>query len=167
MILRKSALLPLLLSPPPAAAYFAQVNNAHVEFVATGGAVGDAPNGAAVETVDDRPSLQHGAASLWTALEGALEGKSELGYAAPRIMGLFEEWVERFGREYETVEEKGERMLIWLENHGGFRRVPSPRPPRAKRSFRRVWCRLGPTPFTVEPSRSRVCLHYFFVDSSH
>ena len=71
------------------------------------------------ETVDDRSSLQH-AQSLYAALEGALAEKSELGFAAPKIMGLFEEWVGRFGREYESLEEKGRRMLVWLENHGAF-----------------------------------------------
>mmetsp|Transcript_8165 Transcript_8165/g.12310 ORF Transcript_8165/g.12310 Transcript_8165/m.12310 type:complete len:467 (-) Transcript_8165:135-1535(-) len=105
MILRKSALLPLLLTAQTTTAYFAQVNNAHVELVAS------------VETVDDRASLQHGAASLWTTLEGALAHKSELGFAAPKIMKLFEEWVKRFGREYESLEEKSRRMLVWLENH--------------------------------------------------
>lgn len=121
MILRKSSLLPLLAVSPPASGYFAQVNNAHVEFAATG-AIGDADAAAsAAETVDDRSAMQHNTSpSLWKALENALEQKSELGYAAPKIMGDFEEWVEEFGREYENLEEKGRRMLVWLENHGEF-----------------------------------------------
>ena len=107
MILRKSTLLPILLSASSTTAYFSQVANAHVDFVAQG-----------AETVDNRASLQGGVPSLWNSLENALEQKSELGYAAPKIMSLFEEWVEKFGKEYETVEEKSRRMLVWLENHG-------------------------------------------------
>lgn len=105
-------LLPVLLST--ATAYFAQVNNAHVEFVAAEQTNHDS----SVETVDDRSSLQHSPTSLWTALENALEEKSELGYAAPKIMSLFDDWVEEFGREYRDVEEKSKRLLVWLENHG-------------------------------------------------
>lgn len=106
MILSKSTLLFLLLTAQTTTAYFAQVNNAHVEFATS-----------AVETVDDRASLQHGTASLWTTLEGALAHKSELGFAAPKIMKLFEEWVEQFGKEYDGLEEKSQRMLVWFENH--------------------------------------------------
>ena len=28
--------------------------------------------------------------------------------------------MERFGKEYENVEEKSRRMLVWLENHGEY-----------------------------------------------
>jgi len=105
-------LLPVLLST--SSAYFAQVNNAHVEFVAAEQTNHDST----AETVDDRSSLQHSPTSLWTALESALEEKSELGYAAPKIMSLFDDWVEEFGREYRDVEEKSKRLLVWLENHG-------------------------------------------------
>ena len=118
-ILRKSALLPILLSAHTTTAYFTQVNNAHVEFAATG-TIDTHTGDSTVETVDDRSSLQHTTASLWSALEGALEQKEDLGFAAPKIMGLFEEWVERFGKEYGTLEEKSGRMLVWLENHGVF-----------------------------------------------
>lgn len=115
MLLRKSALIPALLTVAPASAYFAQVSNAHVEFAATGSIGQDGSS--AAETVDDRSSLQHATQSLWSSLEDALEKKSELGFAAPKIMELFEDWVGRFAKEYETAEEKGRRMLVWLENH--------------------------------------------------
>jgi len=115
-MIRNFALLPVLLSAGPASAYFAQVNNAHMELVATAGEAIDAQSGE-VKTIDDRASIRHRASSLWSALEGALEQRSELGFAAPKIMGLFEDWVERFGREYENLEEKSKRMLTWLENH--------------------------------------------------
>mmetsp|Transcript_30342 Transcript_30342/g.52558 ORF Transcript_30342/g.52558 Transcript_30342/m.52558 type:complete len:298 (+) Transcript_30342:74-967(+) len=115
-ILRKSALLPILLSARTTTAYFTQVNNAHVEFAATG-TIDTHTGDSTVETVDDRSSLQHTTASLWNALEGALELQGDLGFAAPKIMGLFEEWVERFGKEYGSLEEKSGRMLVWLENH--------------------------------------------------
>mmetsp|Transcript_26803 Transcript_26803/g.34325 ORF Transcript_26803/g.34325 Transcript_26803/m.34325 type:complete len:487 (+) Transcript_26803:44-1504(+) len=118
MILRKSTLL-LLLSIGSANAYFAEVNNAHITqvFAASNGDAVAAAGGAGVETVDDRSSLQHGTVSLWAALEDALEHKSELGFAAPKIMEAFEEWVVEFEREYENLQEKSKRMLIWLENH--------------------------------------------------
>ena len=116
--IKNSALLILSTAvalPASVSAYYAQVNNAHVDFISSN------TNSAssAVETVDDRSSLQHNnGASLWSTLEDALEQKKTLGYAAPKIMDLFEEWVTNFEKEYETVEEKSKRMLVWLENHG-------------------------------------------------
>ena len=112
--IKKSALLILSTAALPASvsAYYAQVNNAHVDFIAS-----NSDSASAVETTDNRSSLQHHA-SLWSTLEDALQQKSHLGYTAPKIMELFDEWVERFEKEYETVEEKSKRMLVWLENHG-------------------------------------------------
>ncbi|KAL7541471.1 hypothetical protein ACHAXR_011753 [Thalassiosira sp. AJA248-18] len=118
MILRKSSLLPILLSAGTTTAYFAQVANAHVEFAATGTISESSSSGA--ETVDDRSSLQHSPSSLWATLEDALKDQSNnsnLGYAAPKIMALFEDWVDKFEKEYENLEEKSKRMLVWLENH--------------------------------------------------
>ena len=114
--IKKSALLILSTAALPASvsAYYAQVNNAHVDFIASN----SDSAATSVETTDNRSSLQHNnAASLWSTLEDALEQKT-LGYAAPKIMELFDEWVERFEKEYESVEEKSKRMLVWLENHG-------------------------------------------------
>ena len=112
--IKKSALLILSTAALPASvsAYYAQVNNAHVDFIAS-----NSDSATSVETTDNRSSLQHHA-SLWSTLEDALQQKSHLGYTAPKIMELFDEWVERFEKEYETVEEKSKRMLVWLENHG-------------------------------------------------
>ena len=116
MIIRKSTAL-LLLSVAPSAthAYFSQVNNAHVDFITTE-ELDDTPN--SVETTSNRSSLQHKTtSSLWNILEDALQKHTHLGYAAPTIMSLFEEWVHQYSKEFQTEEEKSKRMLIWLENH--------------------------------------------------
>ena len=112
--IKKSALLVLSTAALPAtvSAYYAQVNNAHVDFIAS-----NSISATSVETTDNRSSLQHHA-SLWSTLEDALEQKSHLGYTVPKILELFEDWIEQFEKEYETVEEKSKRMLVWLENHG-------------------------------------------------
>jgi len=111
MILRKSTLLLLLLTP--ANGYFASVNNAHVEsLLTTSGSEADT----APETVDAQSNFQH-SQSLWSTLEEALTSQSHLGYSVPHIMELFNSWIEVFAKEYGTTEEKGKRMLVWLENH--------------------------------------------------
>lgn len=122
MIIRKSTLLSILLSAGSTTAYFAQVANAHVEFVATHGDESSSGTGtASAETVDNRSSLQSNyAPALWSTLETALQQKSELGYAAPKIMSMFNDWVVKFEKEYESLEEKSKRMLVWLENHGAL-----------------------------------------------
>jgi len=99
-LLRKAALFGLL-SARSGVAYFAQVNNAHLEFAATGPLDGRADDGG----------------GLWSILEGALARHAPLGLASPQIMARFEEWGAEFGREYASLEEKGRRLLIWLENH--------------------------------------------------
>lgn len=120
MIIRKSTAL-LLLSVAPSAiqAYFSQVNNAHVDFIATE-ELDDTTLSNSVETTSNRSSLQHKTtSSLWNILEDALskEKHTNLGWAAPTIMSLFENWVHQYSKEYQTIEEKAKRMLIWLENH--------------------------------------------------
>ncbi|KAL3815343.1 hypothetical protein ACHAXA_002127 [Cyclostephanos tholiformis] len=37
--------------------------------------------------------------------------------ATDKMMSSFEEWATKFERVYESVEERGKRLLIWLENH--------------------------------------------------
>ena len=99
----RSAALAALLASRPAAAYFAQVNNAHLEFAATGAGEGG----------------DHGAGGggLLASLEGALAPHAHLGLEAPHILARFEEWGAEVGREYKNLEEKGRRLLVWLENH--------------------------------------------------
>jgi C1A family cysteine protease len=91
MILRRSA---LLLLPALATAYFSDVNNAHIELL----------NGA--------PS-NVGSNELEVLLQGKLWGE----HTPSSIIAEFEIWVERFERKYESLTEKGERLLVWLENH--------------------------------------------------
>mmetsp|Transcript_14292 Transcript_14292/g.21436 ORF Transcript_14292/g.21436 Transcript_14292/m.21436 type:complete len:478 (+) Transcript_14292:78-1511(+) len=111
------ALLPLL-SASYASAYFAEANNAHLEFVATGTTSESAASSSdtTVFTVDSN-SLKHHPSHL-KALEDALAVQPpSLGFSAPHILDLFEAWMKKFEKEYETVEEKMERLLIFLENH--------------------------------------------------
>ena len=116
------ALLPLL-SASYAAAYFAEANNAHLEFVATGTtseAAASSSDTAAV-TVDSN-SFKHHPDQL-KALEDALAKQppsESLGISAPHILELFEGWMKKFKKEYETAEEKMERLLIFLQNHGEY-----------------------------------------------
>jgi len=117
MIIRKSVLIFLSVAPSATYAYFSQVNNAHVDFIATE-ELHDTHN--SVETTSNRSSLQHKiTSSLWNILEDALQKEKHayLGYAAPTIMSLFENWVHQYSKEFQSIEEKGKRMLIWLENH--------------------------------------------------
>lgn len=110
------ALLPLL-SAGYASAYFAETNNAHVEFVATGTTPEAASSGDTTAFTVDSNSLKHHPSHL-QALEDALKfHPPSLGFSAPHILELFEGWVTKFQKEYETVEEKMERLLIFLDNH--------------------------------------------------
>jgi hypothetical protein len=113
------ALLPLL-SAGYASAYFAETNNAHVEFVATGTTPEAASSGDTTAFTVDSNSLKHHPSHL-QALEDALKfHPPSLGFSAPHILELFEGWVTKFQKEYETVEEKMERLLIFLDNHGEY-----------------------------------------------
>ncbi len=53
-----------------------------------------------------------------------LMSKSEQSHVKPLIpvllemRDLFVQWVQEFGREYESLEEELKRMKIWVENHG-------------------------------------------------
>lgn len=40
------------------------------------------------------------------------------GLSTSSVVEMFENWVEKFEKEYESMEEKSKRMMIWLENHG-------------------------------------------------
>lgn len=35
-----------------------------------------------------------------------------------RLSKLFDDWSEKFGRNYSTKEEKQKRLSIWIDNHG-------------------------------------------------
>jgi hypothetical protein len=96
MILRKAA---LLLLPALATAYISDVNNAHIELLNSNGAP---------------PSLD--ANNLEILLENQLWGD----HTPSSIIAEFESWIERFERRYESLTEKGERLLVWLGNHGEF-----------------------------------------------
>ena len=110
MIIRGSLLLPILfstlaLSSQSVSAYFAQVNNVHVEFAASGTV------SAAVESAAE--------ATLAESAEAA-ESVPSLEVVSPQIIELFESWIMKFEKVYESLEEKTKRMLVWLENHGAF-----------------------------------------------
>jgi hypothetical protein len=110
-----------LLSAGYASAYFAETNNAHVEFVLTGTTSETAASsGDTTAFTVDSNSLKHHPSHL-KALEDALEMHPlSLGFSAPHILELFEGWMKKFEKEYETVEERMERLLIFLNNHGEY-----------------------------------------------
>ena len=114
------ALLPLL-SASYAAAYFAEANNAHLEFVATGTTSEAAASSSDTTAVTvDSNSFKHHPDQI-KKLEDALSTQPpSLGLSAPHILELFEGWMKKFKKEYETAEEKMERLLIFLQNHGEY-----------------------------------------------
>jgi hypothetical protein len=93
MVLRKAAFL--LLAPTLTTGYFSDVNNAHVQLLHS--------DPVALETNN---------------LELLLENKLWGDHTPSSVVAEFESWIEKFERRYETVSEKGERLLVWLENHG-------------------------------------------------
>uniref|UniRef100_A0A7S4UX80 Secreted protein n=1 Tax=Ditylum brightwellii TaxID=49249 RepID=A0A7S4UX80_9STRA len=46
--------------------------------------------------------------------DGAMLGSS----VGEELRSMFVEWVNEFEKEYPSVEEMLERMLVWVENHG-------------------------------------------------
>lgn len=75
-------------------------------------AVAMASSSSALKELYDNPQLdfvQH------------LESQSAVNSMIPTLLGLKEDffkWMERFGREYHSLEEQMDRMMIWAENHG-------------------------------------------------
>ena len=144
----------LLLSTVPSSVlgYFAQANNAHVEFISlsssSGGGDVDGGSGSGSDGEDVDNNNLTNEAEWETLLHSALQGKlAQLNYipsaqagsarssaeggeggAAVQssssgttdniIMKLFEEWAVKFDKEYESLSEHANKMLIWLENHG-------------------------------------------------
>lgn len=74
-------------------------------------AVAMASSSSALKELYDNPQLdfvQH------------LESQSAVNSMIPTLLGLKEDffkWMERFGREYNSLEEQMDRMMIWAENH--------------------------------------------------
>lgn len=157
MLVRSTPLLLGLLGasatlPRGATAYFAGVNNAHVQFAATGEASGEAVAAAAASasssedvTVEDKEEEQpSSSSSLVHDIEEAVEEVVEevvedtvedavdkvKKAVEAELVEKFEAWAKKFGRKYESTEKKAERMLIWLENHAFIEahnsKVPKP-----------------------------------------
>lgn len=95
MILRNAA---LLLLAPLASGYLADVNNAHIQLL------NEAPE----------PEQPSGVPELEVLLQNKLWGS----HTPASILLEFEAWIEKFERKYESLSEKGQRLLVWLENHG-------------------------------------------------
>ena len=92
---------------------------ANVENVADLQVLGSTFNGGAGGTIEDAAAVE--TTSIVAALNQALEKYPQLNLeAAPKMLKLFDEWMIEFGKEYESLEEASDRMLIWLENHGAF-----------------------------------------------
>jgi hypothetical protein len=96
MILRNAA---LLLLAPLASGYLADVNNAHIQLL------NEAP---------EQPSFESSGPELEVLLQNKLWGS----HTPASILSEFEAWIEKFERKYESLSEKGQRLLVWLENHG-------------------------------------------------
>jgi C1A family cysteine protease len=90
MILRSAA---LLLLAPLASGYLADANNAHIQLVQEG----------------QEPSVPE--------LEVLLQNKMWGAHTPASILAEFESWIEQFERKYESLSEKGQRLLVWLDNH--------------------------------------------------
>jgi len=95
MILRNAA---LLLLAPLASGYLADVNNAHIQLL------NEAP---------EQPSFESSGPELEVLLQNKLWGS----HTPASILSEFETWIEKFERKYESLSEKGQRLLVWLENH--------------------------------------------------
>eukprot|EP00804_Cyclotella_cryptica_P010732 CCRYP_005518-RB/>CCRYP_005518-RB protein AED:0.03 eAED:0.03 QI:9/1/1/1/0.66/0.5/4/1932/491 len=96
MIVRNAALLVLLLVPILSTAYVADIKNAHFELLSNGSSANASEN-----------------VVLAQLLENKLWGE----YTASQIIDTFEAWIQRFERKYKSLTEKGQKMLVWLENH--------------------------------------------------
>lgn len=137
-----------LSSPSAVAAYFAQANNAHVEFVSLSSSSSssssetESSSSGGVDEDDEwkallQPKLQEKLDQLNYHLSSDEEGKEEeedndiVAVAAPSstssgtstaaahsILNLFEEWTRKFDKEYESLYERGNKLLVWAENHG-------------------------------------------------
>lgn len=133
MLFRSTPLLIGLLSasvtlPRGATAYFAEVNNAHVQFAATGVTSGEVATEAVVEEQKHSSSLVD---EIEKAVDNVVEDAAEdavedavedaIGkvkkVVEAELVKKFEAWAIKFGREYESAEKKAERMLVWVENH--------------------------------------------------
>ena len=76
-------------------AYFAEANNAHVEFVSL--------------------SSSSSSSSASSSSSSTLGSDTDNGVDFSQ---LFEEWAHKFNKEYESLYERGTKMLNWFENHG-------------------------------------------------
>mmetsp|Transcript_2559 Transcript_2559/g.5483 ORF Transcript_2559/g.5483 Transcript_2559/m.5483 type:complete len:498 (+) Transcript_2559:161-1654(+) len=117
MLFRGSLLLPLVLCTQGASAYFAPANNAHIELVSSGSS-----SAAVVENVES-PELIESSEAVVSSLEDSLQSPEMMvlvessGLSTSTVVEMFENWVEKFEKEYESTEEKSKRMMIWLRNH--------------------------------------------------
>ena len=84
MMLRNAALL-LFVAPTLSTGYLAEINNAHIDLLS---------NGASANTSEN------------VVLEQLLENKLWGEHTASQIRDLFEAWVQRFERKYESLAEK-------------------------------------------------------------
>lgn len=124
-----------LLSSPSSSvlAYFAQANNAHVEFVALTTSSSESSGGgdataellllsALQEKIDelkDSSLEQNSVDNEGVALSlSSASAATATTTTADTVFHLFEEWARKFDKEYESLYERGNKMLVWLENHG-------------------------------------------------
>lgn len=131
MLIRGSLLLPLVLSTQSASAYFAPANDAHIQLVVSGSASGAIVEGNSNEN-EAAPELsieneiedeEEDFEFVPSTVEMSLEAPELMvlveasGLTTSAVLEMFEAWMEKFEKKYESIEEKTKRMLVWLENH--------------------------------------------------
>jgi len=119
----KMARLSLLAVLAPAAtAYNADANNVHLQFASSPSSGSVSPE---AEAVAARPEDEH----LQLLEEHLVTVDLPNFGTAETVLGLFEEWVGRHSRSYESAEERARRMLVWVDNHGAFSLNSAEKPP--------------------------------------
>ena len=121
----KMARLSLLAVLAPAAtAYNADANNVHLQFASSPSSGSVSPEAEVVE--EARPDLEE---HLQLLEEHLVTVDLPNFGTAETVLGLFEEWVGRHSRSYESAEERARRMLVWVDNHGAFSLNSAEKPP--------------------------------------
>ena len=64
----------------------------------------------AIEVLETRPELVH--------LKSFIETSEHVSPSMVDVVEEFGEWMEKFEKSYHSVEERFERLQVWVANHG-------------------------------------------------
>ena len=120
--MKMSRLSLLAVLAPAATAYNADANNVHLQFASSPSSGSVSPE---AEAVAARPEDEH----LQLLEEHLVTVDLPNFGTAETVLGLFEEWVGRHSRSYESAEERARRMLVWVDNHGALWLTRAEKPP--------------------------------------